>query len=363
MNQDIMKELADYGQSMWLDFISTEIIENGHLKSLIDNGLKGVTSNPSIFNMAITSKRIYDARIIELHKKGLTVAQIYDELTVSDIRSAADLLRPVYDQSNGKDGFVSLELSPLLAKDRDKSIAEGVRLHEKLDRPNVMLKVPATIEGLEVVEALLAKGININVTLIFSPGQYEATVRAYLSGINKFLSAGGDLSKVNSVASVFVSRIDTAVDKLLSDKNDKYRGLAAVANSVTIYNKYRKMFSSKEFSDLREQEANMQRVLWASTGTKNPNYSDIKYIAELIAPNTVNTAPFSTIENFMAHGAVKGVLPVGQFVADEVMQNLKECGVDMNDVFDKLLVDGLASFEHAFTDLLSAIDCKAKRLC
>ena len=373
MSNSTIEQLTEFGQSIWLDNISRAIIESGQLQEMIALGVRGVTSNPTIFDKAISESSDYDERIKELYQAGKSIFEIYDDLTVRDIQDAADMFKPVYEKTNGLDGYVSLEINPELAYNTEETIEEGRRLHKKVDRPNLMLKVPATDEGFGAIEALLGDGINVNITLIFSLGQYIKTAQAYLGGLNRFLANQGDLSLVGSVASVFVSRVDTAADKMIDDatggqtdekaKNELefLKGKAAVANSHLIYSKYVEIFSDKAFETLKEKGARAQRVLWGSTGTKNPAYSDIKYVTELIAKNTVNTIPDKTLEAFLDHSGVKEALMTASVEQSQrTVDSLKGFGIDVDTICAKLLVGGAAAFTESFQSLLNTIERTAK---
>ncbi len=374
MPQTRMHELAELGQSLWLDNISRSMIEKGSLQSLIDRGLRGQTSNPTIFKQAVSQSADYDQKIIELTESGKSIFEIYDEITTRDVREACDLFKGVYQSTNAQDGYVSLEINPHLANTYEEQFEEGLRLWQKVAHPNLMIKVPGTKNGCRVVEDLLAQGVNVNVTLIFSAEQYQEVAWAYVRGMNRLLSAGKDLSKVRSVASVFVSRIDSAVDKMLDDKiaasNDgapkvnleAFKNKAAVANSEIVFHKYNKLFSSPEFKVLQQKGAQPQRVLWASTGTKNPKYSDIKYITELIASPTVNTVPDKTLEAFLDHGVAKIAMPGNVAAAQKILEELRAQGIDVSVVCLKLLADGLVAFDQSFDELTKSIEEKAKRL-
>lgn len=362
-----IEKLAEFGQSAWLDNISRALIESGRLKQLVAVGLRGVTSNPTIFDKAISQSSDYDDEIISLSAKGKSVFEIYDELTVGDVRAAADILRPVYELTGGLDGYVSLEINPKLAHLAKETVAEGKRLHKRLGRQNVMLKVPATDAGFLAMEELLADGISVNATLIFSADRYVGTALAYLKGIKKLLEKGGRPQEVHSVASVFVSRVDSAVDKMLLVSAEKelssLAGKAAAANCGLIFRKYLEIFSAGEFLDLREKGARAQRLLWASTSTKNPAYSDIKYVSELIGKNTVNTMPENTFEAFLDHGAAGGEA-LGEDIteAQNTLRKLKGAGIDVDAVCGKLLADGLSAFVESFDSLLVSIDRKARSI-
>ena len=370
-----LHQLADFGQSMWLDYISRPLLESGRLKELIDAGLRGMTSNPTIFNQAISLSKDYDEKIIQLHEKNKSTFEIYDDLTIRDVQQAADFFKPVHEQTHGLDGYVSLEINPKLAMNVEASIQEGKRLFQKTARVNVMIKVPSTHAGFPVIEELLAKGIPVNVTLIFSLEQYKETTKAFLKGLNRYWESGGDLSKIQSVASVFVSRIDTTVDKSLDEKTahsaetstrnklESLKGKAAVANCKLIFEQWKTMANSDPFKSLARNKANVQRVLWASTGTKNPNYSDLKYVTELIAPPTVNTVPQKTLEAFLDHGEIKEGLSGTRNDAQETINALNHLGIDLSQVCEHLLKEGVVAFEKSFEELLNSIETKVARLC
>ncbi len=373
MSKPILNQLADFGQSIWLDYISRPLIETGKLKGLIDQGLRGMTSNPSIFNQAIGSSQDYDDKITQLKRQGKSTFEIYDELTIKDIQDATDIFKQVYDKTKGLDGYVSLEINPLLANKIEEQMLEGIRLYKKVSRPNVMIKVPSTDQGFPVIEELIAQGINVNVTLIFSLRQYEKTAEAYLKGLKRLSAKTADLSKVRSVASVFVSRIDTTIDKMLDDKiaaeKDSVKknklaalkGKAAIANSRLIFERSKELFAGEEFTKLHG--ANVQRVLWGSTGTKNPAYSDIKYVTELIASPTVNTIPEPTLNAFLDHGKVSDAFQYFSATdAQNIISALKANGINVDDVCATLLKDGCVAFDKAFEALLTSIEKKAEQL-
>ena len=364
MSKTILHDLAALGQSLWIDNISRSMIVSGQLKGLIDQGLRGQTSNPTIFKQAISASNDYDQKIQSLAEAGKNTFEIYDELTIQDVTDAADLFKGVYEATKGLDGYVSLEINPKLANEYESQLNEGVRLWKKLNRANVMIKVPATKNGIRVVEALIAQGINVNTTLIFSAEQYNQVVWAYLKGLKTLQQTGGDLSKVRSVASVFVSRVDTTIDKWLDDnKLSAFRGHAAVANCHVIYHKFEQSFATKDFTDLKSSGAHTQRVLWASTGTKDPKYSDIKYVTELIAKDTVNTLPDKTLMAVIDHGQSAYSIPGNVADAQKLITVLREKGVDVGIVCNKLLEDGIIAFENSFDELLTSIEEKTKKLC
>ena len=366
-----IQQLDSLGQSIWLDNINRTMIESGKLKEMIVEGLLGMTSNPTIFDKAISSSSEYDKYMQELCSKGKSAFEIYDELTVKDVQDATDIFRPVYEKTNGLDGYVSLEINPKLAYKTEETITEGKRLHKKVNRDNLMLKVPSTDEGFKAVEELTALGMNINITLIFSLEQYIKTFEAYIKGIKRFLESGGDASKVRSVASVFVSRIDTVIDAKLDElierggnkeELQRLKGKAAVANSALIYKKYLDFISSDEFKVLQAKGVNIQRVLWGSTSTKNLAYNDLKYVEELIGKNTVNTVPGNTYEAFLDHGQPKEALTSDASDAQQSISSLRAVGIDINDVCKELLEKGVIAFEKSFDSLLEHIETKVKKL-
>lgn len=368
-----LEQLSQLGQSVWLDYIDRHLLESGKLKGLISEGLRGMTSNPSIFHQAISSSNDYDRKIIQYKEAGKSTFEIYDELTIKDIQDATDQFKAVFETTAGLDGYVSLEINPQIAHDTAASIEEGKRLFKKVDRRNVMIKVPATPAGFPVIEELVANGINVNVTLIFSMEQYLKTVEAYIKGLERYHEAGGDLSKVRSVASVFVSRVDTMIDKMLAEKAaqesnnankvrlENLKGKAAVANCRLIYEKSKELFAQETFRKLVKSKANIQRVLWGSTSTKNPDYPDVKYVAELILKQTVNTIPEATLNAFMDHGKAREADGSAK-EAQAAIHNLKDFGIDIDQVCLKLLDDGVAAFDKAFVALMEAIEKKAAQL-
>lgn len=370
-----VQELNEFGQSVWLDNINRSMFRSGKLSEMIGSGLCGMTSNPTIFDKSISASSDYDEEIAELAEANKTTFEIYDELTVKDIQDACDIFLPVYKKSNSLDGYVSLEINPKLANKTEETIKEGKRLFRKVNRPNVMFKVPSTEAGFGATEDLVAEGMNINITLIFSLEQYINTAGAYLRGIKRLLENKRDVSNIHSVASVFVSRVDTHADNLLEglltkeenqDKKAKInslKGRAAASNSALIYKKYSEIFSSPDFSGLRKSGANIQRVLWGSTSTKNPAYSDIKYVTELIALNTVNTMPEQTFNAFLEHGRVKEALTSDALGSQNVIESLKQYGIDIDDICRLLLKDGLDAFEKSFDSLLNTLEQKKKTLC
>ncbi|HQA69619.1 MAG TPA: transaldolase, partial [Aggregatilineales bacterium] len=362
----------DFGQSMWYDNISRAELDAGEIQSLVDSGIRGLTSNPSIFQKAITSGTAYDAQFAELVQQGLGPVEIYEAMAVEDIRRAADILRPIYDESGGEDGYVSLEVSPLLANDTQGTIEEAARLFKMVDRPNLMIKIPATDAGLPAIEESIASGINVNVTLLFSCDMYARVMDAYIRGLERRAGAGEDISRVASVASFFVSRVDTMIDDMLDAKiaetDDPARqeelralkGKAGIANAQLAYKLFVDRFKAEDFRRLAERGAKIQRLLWGSTSTKNPDYSDVLYVDNLIGPNTINTAPPETIKAFVDHGALATTLTEDVSDAEQVMQALAREGIDIDAVTDKLLQDGVEKFVKPFNSLLESIAEKAR---
>ncbi len=356
-----LQELTKLGQSIWLDYIRRSFIASGELKNLIDEGVRGVTSNPTIFEKAIAGSSDYDEQLAKM--AGSTLDEMYEALVLEDIRRAAELLRPVWDSSAGADGYVSLEVSPELARDTKGTIAEARRLFKTLDKPNVMIKVPATKEGIPAIEALIAEGINVNATLIFSLQHYEAAAEAYLAGLEKLARSGGDLGRVASVASFFVSRVDAAVDKALEELGEaELKGKIAIANSKASFLRSRKLYSGERWRKLAAGGARVQRLLWASTGTKNPSYPDTLYLDTLIGPDTVNTVPPATLDAFRDHGTVSSSLEMELEKAVERLERLNRLGVDLEAITEKLQEDGVAAFAKSFRSLRQAIVEKAKIL-
>ncbi len=373
MAENPIHALGRLGQSVWLDSISRWLIKTGKLKDLIGRGVSGLTSNPSIFHAAVSSGADYDEDIRELAKRGKSAVEILDELTTGDVRAAADLFLATRQSSGGREGFVSLEIDPRLAHKTGETIKEGRRLAAKVGRPNLMLKVPATDEGLAAVEQLTAQGLNVNVTLIFCPVRYARAARAYMKGIAALIEKGGSPWEVRSVASVFVSRIDTKADKLIDDaaaatadpdRKERLKSLrsrAAVANAALIYALFRKLFEGGEFAELLRRGANPQRIVWGSTGAKDKTLSDIKYVTELVGRDTINTLPEQTLTAFLDHGKARETLTQDATAAEKILADLSELGIDIYPLIcAKLLEEGLTAFQRSFSDLLSEIDKKSK---
>lgn len=368
MNANPLVRLAEFGQSPWFDFISRDIIESGELARLVkDDGLKGVTSNPAIFEKAVSSGTAYDAFIRENAAISKDAVDLYEKLAVRDVQDAADILREVYGATDAGDGFVSLEVSPHLAFDTEKTIAEARRLWQMVDRPNLMVKVPATPEGIPAIEQLIADGININVTLLFSQAAYRDVAHAYVAGLKRRSDAGEDVSRVASVASFFVSRIDTLVDKQIEEKLasaegdekerlESLRGNVAVANAKLAYQAYLEIFSGEVWEALAAKGARPQRVLWASTGTKNKDYSDVLYIDELIGPDTVNTIPPATWDAFRDHGTVAQTLTEGVDEARQTLADLASAGISLDAATDQLLAEAVKLFVDPFDKMIAAVE-------
>ncbi len=361
-----IEKLYELGQSVWCDNISRGMIDTGELQRLIDLGVVGVTSNPTIFLKAVTGGGDYDELFNKLSAEGLDTQAIYEGLVLPDIADAADILRPVYERTNGVDGYVSLEVDPKLAYDTEGTVAEARRLFKTLSRPNVFIKVPGTDEGVPAVETLIAEGINVNVTLIFGIGVYEKVAQAYINGVRRFSASGGDPSKVASVASFFVSRVDTLVDTLLEKHGtggdvDHLLGKAAIANARLAYVRFEEVFNSEgEFAELAALGARVQRPLWASTSTKNPAYPDTIYVDGLVGPQTVNTLPPATIEAALDHGKTDVTIDEDLDEARAVFMELANLDIDIHAVTDKLRVDGVDLFARSFNDLLSNLEAKRK---
>ncbi len=344
------------GQSIWYDNIERELVRGGGLARLIEEeGVAGVTSNPSIFEKAIGAGGVYDDALLEAARRGKGAVEIYEELATVDVREAADVLRGIFDETNGADGYVSLEVSPTLAGDTASSIAEGKRLFEAIGRPNVMIKIPATHEGLPAITALVAAGIPVNATLIFSLEQYAGVANAYIAGIERRIAAGEPVKSAASVASFFVSRIDTAVDRRLPN-DSPLRGKAAVAHSRLAYRLHKEIFEGARWAKCAAAAAPRQRMLWASTSTKNPAYDDLLYVNELIGPGTVNTMPPATLAAFFDHGIVKPTLEAGVEEAERLVERLAEAGIDLGDVGEKLQSEGVGAFSRSFGLLVGGIE-------
>ena len=370
-----LRTLLECGQSVWLDYIRRDLITSGKLKRLIDeDGLRGITSNPAIFEKAIAESSDYDDILKELaSRRELDATARFEQIAIRDIQDAADLLRPVYESSKFRDGFVSLEVSPYLAHKTQETTEEARRLWKAVRRDNVMIKVPGTAEGLPAIRQLIGEGININITLLFAQEVYEKVAEAYLDGLEDLQARGGNLKKMASVASFFISRIDTLVDSLLNDRLKKTTdsgqqsllksllGKVAIANGKLTYQRYRGIFSGPRWEPLVAKGAHTQRVLWASTSTKNPNYRDVMYVEEIIGPDTVDTIPPATLEAFRDHGRVRESLTEDIPGAQKTMADLAQAGISMKEVTDKLTDDGVKLFADAFDKLLAAVEKSTQR--
>jgi transaldolase len=367
-----LKTLGEQGQSVWLDYMRRNLLTTGELQRLIDgDGLKGLTSNPTIFQKAVEAGDDYDDFFREWAPKGASAGEVFEALAVRDIGDAARIFRPVWEQTRHRDGYCSIEVTPTLAHDTQGTVVEARRLWKTLGGQNVMVKIPGTVEGTPAIEQCVAEGLNINVTLLFSQDAYVAVAEAYIKGLEQRAARGEDVSKSASVASFFVSRIDSLVEKTIASREktatpqqralfDEVTGKVAIANAKQAYQKYKKLFSGPRWQKLADKGAKTQRVLWASTGTKNPKYSDVLYIEELIGPDTVNTIPPATLDAFRDHGKVRPTLEQDVDQADAVMRKLEQSGISMKEVTDTLVVDGVKSFSDSFAQLISAVGSRLK---
>ena len=365
-----LRALLDYRQSMWLDYIRRDLITSGSLKTMIEeDGLRGMTSNPAIFEKAIAESSLYDDILKSLASRNdLDTKARYEQIAIRDIQGAADLLRPVYESSKFRDGYVSLEVSPLLALKTQETIDEARRLWKAVNRENVMIKIPGTAEGLPAIRQAIGEGINVNVTLLFAQEVYEKVAEAHIAGLEDLAKRGGNLKKIGGVASFFISRIDSLVDSMINDKlktaTDAQQqallksllGKVAIANGKMAYLRYQRIFSGPRWQALAAQGAQTQRVLWASTSTKNPAYRDVMYVEELIGPDTVNTMPPATIDAFRDHGRLRNSLTEDVAGAQNVMDNLARTGISIKEVTTKLTDDGVKLFADAFHKLLAAVE-------
>ena len=367
-------ELNALGQSVWLDDIDRGQLRSGLFGRLIDeDSLSGATGNPSIFEHSITHDTTYDEQMQHLLALGKSAQEIYEALAMTDVRTVADLLRPTYDRTNGQDGFVSIEVSPYLAQDTEGTLSEVRRFWETIDRPNLMVKIPSTPAGVPAIRQALAEGININITLIFSIENYRQVAEAYLGALEERSAKGQDISRIASVASFFVSRVDVLVDNLLEDKLKAVgpsaqqqlkalEGKAAIANAHLAYQEFKRLFGGPRFEALKQREARVQRPLWASTSTKNPAYRDVLYVEELIGPDTVNTMPFTTIESFHDHGLVRLSLEDHLREAKAQLAALADAGIHYDQVTRQLQEEGVQKFIDSFHKLFECIDKKRKGL-
>lgn len=375
-----LQKLRECGQSLWMDYLSRDLIQSGELKEKVDAGwLRGITSNPSIFEKAIKGNQTYQPDIEEGIRNQWSAQQIFESLAIEDIRQACDILRPVYEETDGLDGYVSIEVSPLLARDTNGTIEEARRFYKMVERPNVMIKIPGTPEGMGAIEQAISEGINVNVTLLFSVDMYAQAAEAYIRGLEKRAASGEPINKISSVASFFISRIDSKVDDLLDEQikrqgteslNEEKRletikGKVAIANAKLAYQKYQELFGNERWQALKAKGANPQRLLWASTGTKNPSYSDVLYVNELVGPDTVNTMPVETIEACADHceigcDRITADLDKAQTLIDSL--SAPDVGIDLSQVLDGLLEEGIEKFNQPYNSLLKSIEEKVQQL-
>lgn len=368
IEQNPLQKLAAYGQSPWFDYIRRDLITSGELQRLVDEeGLKGMTSNPAIFEKALSAGDDYKDFIAENAESAKDATELYEQIAVRDIQDAADILKSVYEATNKRDGYISLEVAPTLANDTEKTLEEARRLWKLVDRPNLMVKVPATDAGIPAIEQLISEGININVTLLFSQDAYRSVAEAYVSGLEKRAETTNNLREVASVASFFVSRIDSLIDSQIEEKlNDadgeekelleSLRGKVAIANAKLAYQAYEEIFSGERWEKLAKQGAQTQRVLWASTGTKNKDYSDVLYIEELIGADTVNTIPPATWDAFLDHGKLRKSLTEDTDGAKKTLEDLEKAGISLEAATDKLLVDAVRLFVEPFDKMIEAVE-------
>jgi transaldolase len=365
MGTSRLDRLADYGQSVWIDFLSRDLLRGGELeRRMREDAVVGVTSNPTIFQKAISAGDAYDEQLREVLQEETDPKEIFFRLAERDIENALDSLRPVWDGGGGRDGYVSMEVDPNFAYDTSSTIDEAQRLHEAIDRPNLFVKIPATEPGLPAIEEMISRGRPINVTLIFSLQRYSEVAEAYIRGLERLVKGGGDPSKVASVASFFVSRVDTEADRRLDELggHEQLNGKLAIANAKLAYQRYEEIFSGDRWQALEAKGATPQRCLWASTSTKNPEYRDVMYVEELIGPDTVNTMPEETIEAFQDHGEVAPTLERGIDEAKRVFEELERAGVDYDDVTATLEREGVEKFSDSFSELLDGIRAKSGEL-
>lgn len=374
------QQLLDCGQSLWMDFLSRQTIESGELQNRVETQvLRGITSNPTIFEKSITGDKTYNPAIEQGIQRGLSAKQLYEMLAFEDIRQACDILRPVYDASGGSDGYVSMEVSPHLARDSESTLQEARRFYREIDRDNVMIKIPGTPEGMAAIAQATAEGINVNVTLLFSVEMYRQAAMAYMQGLETRLNEGQPIDRIGSVASFFLSRIDTKVDDRIdkrlqaigSDTLNKekrlqsMKGRVAIANAKVAYKTFQSLVGSDRWQRLAEQGANVQRLLWASTSTKNPDYSDVQYVDELVGPHTVNTMPLNTIEAFGDHGTVNcSAVTTDVPAAQNLLESLSESDIqiDLDAVMDELLEEGIQKFVQPYDSLMESLESRMRQL-
>ena len=360
-----LNQLSALGQSVWIDYLSRDLLRSGELARMIrEDAVVGVTSNPTIFQKALAEGDGYDEQMREVLAGQDDLKEVFLALEIKDVQDACDLLRPVWDATNGKDGYVSIEVDPTLAFDTDGTIAEAQRLHDQVDRPNCLVKIPATKDGLPAIEEMIARGHNINVTLIFSLRRYEEVVEAYHRGLERLVETGGDPATVTSVASFFVSRVDTEADRRLEEVGapDELKGKLAIANAKLAYARYKELHSGERWQALQDKGAHTQRCLWASTSTKNPAYRDVMYVEELIGPETVDTMPQETIDAFEDHGETALTLEADLDEAHRVFEQIAEAGVDYDDVVVTLEQEGVQKFSDSFVELLDGVEAKRGEL-
>jgi transaldolase len=356
MKTNALKRLQEFGQSVWMDFISRGVITSGELRRLIESdGVAGVTTNPTIFDKSIAGSPDYDEAIARLIRKGRNVSEIMWELMVEDVRAAADIFYPLYQKLDGCDGFVSIEVSPHLAYETDGTIEEARRLWEMVDRPNIFIKVPGTLEGLTAIRQLISEGINVNITLLFGLPRYEQVVNAYIRGLEERLKAGKPIDRIASVASFFLSRIDVMLDPMLEKSTPELKGETAIASAKVAYRIYKEIFGGHRFKPLADKGARVQRLLWASTSTKNPVYSDVKYVEPLIGPDTINTMPPETITAYRDHGNPASRIEEDVDKAHAALERLAKLGIDIEEVTDKLEKEGVEKFVKPFDSLKETI--------
>ena len=367
------QKLKEAGQSLWLDNIQRRELHDGTLKRMIvEDGVCGITSNPTIFMNAVTKSRDYDEQIKHLTKESKGAEEIYHRITIDDIRDAGNLFRPVFEETNGQDGFISIELNPQHAFDIEQSIKEAREMLSEIGLPNIMIKVPGTSQGISVLKQLILYGMNVNVTLLFSPDRYKQIALAYIEALEQRARQGEEISGIHSVASFFISRIDTMVDRYIDEiagsnedmrqKALSLRGLAAINVAKVTYTLSRQLYSSSRFKNLQDRGARIQRLLWASTGTKDPSYSDVKYVEGLIAPDTVNTLPPKTIDAFRDHGLAELKIEQGLEQAPEVLIQINRLGIDLTGIYARLQDEGIKAFETSYLELLKAIEEKGRAL-
>ncbi|MCL6436114.1 MAG: transaldolase [Leptolyngbyaceae cyanobacterium HOT.MB2.61] len=377
MTANHLQEIQALGQSIWMDNLTRDLIQSGELKQMIETrGLRGITSNPAIFEKAIAGNKIYDADIEAGIKAGKPLLEIYESLIFDDIRNACDIFASVYEESGGLDGYVSIEVPPNIARDTESTIREARRYYREIDRPNVMIKIPGTPEGLPAVEQVISEGINVNITLLFSVQSYVETAWAYIRGLEKRVANSESINTIASVASFFLSRIDSMVDDLLeakikntdspevAEKLRRIKGKVAIANAKIAYQEYKKIIQSDRWQPLAAKGAKVQRLLWASTSTKNPNYSDVMYVDELVGPDTVNTLPPSTIEACFDHCNVANRIESNVDDAYQLIESLKDptIDIDLDQVMDNLLTEGIDKFIQPFNSLMKSLEDKANQL-